>query len=90
MPMKIIDFNLTRESEFVTASARVIFEDCNRPEQKVFIKTLGCQMNVYDSEKMNEVLESQLNTVKTLNFEEFHNLSSPHYSKLRLLLQIPH
>ncbi|MCP3941955.1 MAG: hypothetical protein GY710_10795 [Desulfobacteraceae bacterium] len=37
--MKIIDFNLTRDSQFVTAGARVIFEDCNRPEQSVFIKT---------------------------------------------------
>jgi hypothetical protein len=37
--MKIIDFNLTREAEFVTASARVIFEDSNRPEQRVYIKT---------------------------------------------------
>jgi len=37
--MKIIDFNLTRESEFVIAQARVIFEDCGRPEQTVYIKT---------------------------------------------------
>ncbi len=37
--MKILDFNLTRDSEFVTAKAQVIFEDCNRPEQTVFIKT---------------------------------------------------
>ena len=37
--MKIIDFNLTRESEFVIAQARVIFEDCGRPEQSVYIKT---------------------------------------------------
>ncbi|MCP4718369.1 MAG: hypothetical protein GY860_02840 [Desulfobacteraceae bacterium] len=37
--MKIIDFNLTRDSEFVTAEARVIFEDCARPEQSVYIKT---------------------------------------------------
>ena len=37
--MKIIDFNLTRDSEFVTAEARVIFEDCPRPEQIVYIKT---------------------------------------------------
>ncbi len=37
--MKILDFNLTQDSEFVTAAARVIFEDCNRPEQTVYIKT---------------------------------------------------
>jgi len=37
--MKLVDFNLTRESEFATASARVIFEDCGRPEQRVYIKT---------------------------------------------------
>ncbi len=28
------------------------------PEKKVFIKTYGCQMNVYDSERMNDVLKS--------------------------------
>jgi len=37
--MKIIDFKLDRDSEYVTASARVIFEDCSRPEKKIFIKT---------------------------------------------------
>lgn len=37
--MKICDFNLTRDSEFVTAQARVVFEDCGRPEQTVYIKT---------------------------------------------------
>jgi hypothetical protein len=37
--MKIIDFNLARDSQFATASARVIFEDCNRPEKTVFIRT---------------------------------------------------
>ncbi len=28
------------------------------PNKKVFIKTYGCQMNVYDSERMNDVLNS--------------------------------
>ncbi|MBA3011297.1 MAG: hypothetical protein KKF12_08375 [Proteobacteria bacterium] len=37
--MKILDLNLTRESGFVTASARVIFEECARPEKEVYIKT---------------------------------------------------
>ena len=37
--MKIIDFTLDQNSEYVTASARVIFEDCNKPEKKIFIKT---------------------------------------------------
>ncbi|MBU0970001.1 MAG: hypothetical protein KKC20_05105 [Proteobacteria bacterium] len=37
--MKILDLNLARESGFVTASARVIFEECARPEKEVFIKT---------------------------------------------------
>lgn len=37
--MKIDDFNLTQDSEFVTASARVIFEDCARPDKTVFFKT---------------------------------------------------
>jgi hypothetical protein len=37
--MKILDFNVVRDSEFVTAQARVFFEDCGRPEQTVYIKT---------------------------------------------------
>ena len=30
----------------------------SEPNKKVFIKTYGCQMNVYDSERMNDVLGS--------------------------------
>ncbi len=30
----------------------------SEPDKKVFIKTYGCQMNVYDSERMNDVLTS--------------------------------
>ena len=29
------------------------------PDKKVFIKTYGCQMNVYDSERMEDVLAAQ-------------------------------
>ncbi len=33
-------------------------EMTEQPDKKVFIKTYGCQMNVYDSERMHEVLRS--------------------------------
>ncbi|MCG8686476.1 MAG: hypothetical protein MI892_16475 [Desulfobacterales bacterium] len=38
--MKLLDFNVEKGTQEVTASARVIFEDNDRPEQTVFIKTL--------------------------------------------------
>jgi tRNA-2-methylthio-N6-dimethylallyladenosine synthase len=34
--------------------------------KKVFIKTFGCQMNEYDSEKINEVLASKNKLIKTM------------------------
>lgn len=37
--MKLVDFKLERDAGDVTASARVVFEDCGHPEQTVFIKT---------------------------------------------------
>jgi tRNA-2-methylthio-N6-dimethylallyladenosine synthase len=43
------------ESSFATAS-----DDDPRPTvHKVFVKTFGCQMNVYDSERMTETLAAQ-------------------------------
>ncbi|SMC37636.1 tRNA (N6-isopentenyl adenosine(37)-C2)-methylthiotransferase MiaB [Polynucleobacter kasalickyi] len=38
--------------------------------KKVFIKTFGCQMNEYDSEKMADVLESQSGYTPTDNLDE--------------------
>lgn len=40
-----------------------------KEEQKVFIKTYGCQMNVYDSQRMEDSLQSEGYT-KTDNIEE--------------------
>ena len=34
-------------------------------EKKVFIKTFGCQMNEYDSEKINDVLASKNKLART-------------------------
>ena len=40
-----------------------------RPDKKVFIKTYGCQMNVYDSERMRDVL-APLGYAETATAEE--------------------
>ena len=37
--MKLSDFRLEKEGKDLTASVNVIFEDCDRPEKRVFIKT---------------------------------------------------
>ena len=38
--------------------------------KKVFIKTFGCQMNEYDSDKMADVLQAAQGYEKTLLVEE--------------------
>ena len=38
--------------------------------KKVFIKTFGCQMNEYDSDKMADVLHAAEGYEKTTNVEE--------------------
>ena len=41
-----------------------------KEEKKVFIRTMGCQMNEYDSSRMYEVLNESYNTTKTDDFKE--------------------
>ena len=38
--MKLLDFNLEQDADSVTARVRVVFEDSDRPDQVVYIKTL--------------------------------------------------
>jgi tRNA-2-methylthio-N6-dimethylallyladenosine synthase len=40
------------------------------PQKKVFIRTFGCQMNEYDSDKMADVLEAENGYTKTNNVED--------------------
>jgi len=44
----------------------------NASLQKVYIETLGCQMNVYDSAKIADVLHSSFSVEKTDYPEEAH------------------
>ncbi|MGQ4001687.1 tRNA (N6-isopentenyl adenosine(37)-C2)-methylthiotransferase MiaB [Francisellaceae bacterium CB299] len=41
-----------------------------KEDKKVFIRTMGCQMNEYDSSRMYEVLNESYNTTKTDDFKE--------------------
>ncbi|MEI6737389.1 MAG: tRNA (N6-isopentenyl adenosine(37)-C2)-methylthiotransferase MiaB, partial [Pseudomonadota bacterium] len=40
------------------------------PTKKVYIRTFGCQMNVYDSDKMVDVLETQKGYIRTDKVED--------------------
>ena len=42
----------------------------NNMSKKVFIKTFGCQMNEYDSDKMTDVLHASDGYIKTQNIQE--------------------
>ena len=44
--------------------------DISSPPQKVFIKTFGCQMNEYDSDKMADVLQAAYGMVRAASAEE--------------------
>lgn len=41
-----------------------------KQQKKVYIKTLGCQMNEYDSSRMHEVLDEHFDTSKTQDYNE--------------------
>ena len=41
----------------------------NKLEKKIFIKTLGCQMNQYDSNRIYDIVK-KINYVKTSNSNE--------------------
>ena len=45
-------------------------QNTNTTSKKVFIKTFGCQMNSYDSDKMNDILAEQHHYEKTDNIKE--------------------
>ncbi|MEH0018842.1 MAG: hypothetical protein V6Z89_04265 [Desulfobacter sp.] len=47
--MKLVDFNMTRASGEVTASATVIFEDSDLPDKTVFIKTGAAFADGFDA-----------------------------------------
>ena len=44
--------------------------DAAKPGKKVFIRTFGCQMNVYDSDKMADVLRAAVGYEPTTDVEE--------------------
>ncbi len=44
--------------------------DATKPAKKVFIRTFGCQMNVYDSDKMADVLRAAEGYEKTTDVEQ--------------------
>ena len=51
---------MTDRQEHETAAAPVVSDAKTATnERKVFVRTYGCQMNVYDSERMNDVLAPQ-------------------------------
>ena len=47
--MKLVDFRLDRETDEITASVNVIFEDCDLPEKRVFFKTPTAFANGFDA-----------------------------------------
>ena len=47
-----------------------VIENPVKQSKKVYIKTLGCQMNEYDSSRMSEILGEHFNTSKTEDYTE--------------------
>ena len=44
--------------------------------KKFFIKTQGCQMNEYDSDKLGDILKHNLNMVETDKYEEISSFGT--------------
>ncbi|MFN3625793.1 MAG: tRNA (N6-isopentenyl adenosine(37)-C2)-methylthiotransferase MiaB, partial [Hyphomicrobium sp.] len=54
-----MDDRLTEIEEDVAEATSALALDGPMGGRKVFVRTFGCQMNVYDSERMTEALASQ-------------------------------
>ena len=60
----------TATATATTTATATATEAGSEPKKKVFIRTFGCQMNVYDSDKMADVLGAAEGYVKTSDVEQ--------------------
>ena len=67
--MEMRDDTLARSDAMPDAAGRGDIAPVPAPARKVFVKTYGCQMNVYDSERMEDAL-TQGGYLKTGIIEE--------------------